>query len=205
MTLPVGSWNIVTDTLGSGTLSITSVDASGNVFGSISLPSTASIVGFYDASAQTASLATVTDATTEFYVFSAPLFQVPSGSPKTSTTTESVLAGTYETFPPGVAAAAPGRWVASINQKLKEKDKEEKEKEASKETKDAKDGPKEHKEVLIDKVPPEGPPLPTVDPAGALHQLALRLDAVEQRLGTGQPFISGEERPDVGGGTVRSG
>jgi hypothetical protein len=206
MTLPVGAWNIVTDTLGSGTLSITSVDASGNVAGSISIPSSAPIVGFFDATAQSANLATVTDPTTEFYVFSAPVFQVPSGSTKTSTTTESVLAGTYAVFPPGVAAAASGRWVASLNQKVKEKDKEEKEKEAIKDQKDVKDH--KEKEVVkeIEKVHPDILPLPTAQDVGAtLQHFALRLDAIEQRLGTGQSFIGGEERPDVGGGAMGSG
>jgi hypothetical protein len=152
----------------------------------------------------------------EFYVFAAPLFQVLSGSAKTTTSTESVLAGTYEAFPPGVAAAASGRWVASLDQKAKEKDKEEKEKEVLKDQKDVKekeaikerkDGKEKELVKEIEKVHPDVPtPLSTAPDLGTtLQHFALRLGAIEQRLGTGQAFIGAEERPDVGGRATQPG
>jgi hypothetical protein len=192
MPLPVGAWSITTDTLGAGTLTISSVDATGDVTGSVTIPSSAAIVGFFDAGAQTVNLSNVTDPTKEFIVFSAALFQVTSGSPKTHTTADSVLAGTYESYPPGTTPST-GRWVASISQKVKEKDKEEKEKEVLKERKDAQD--KLHVKERLPDVPPS--PL-AADPSGQLQDLALRVGAIEQRLATGQAFIGAEERPDVG-------
>jgi hypothetical protein len=194
MSLPVGSWSINTDGLGAGTLTIASVDTSGNVSGSTTVPASGSIVGFFDAGSQTVNLSNVTNPAQEFIVFSAALFQVTSGSAKTHTTTESVLAGMYEAYPPG-SAASTGRWVASLSQKVKEKDKEEKEKEQSKDTKDIKDR-KDNKEGK-ERFPEITPPLPG-DPAAVLQQHAIRLDAIEQRLATGQPFIGAEERPEVG-------
>ncbi len=198
MPLPVGAWSITTDTLGEGTLTISSVDASGNVTGSITIPSSGAVVGFFDAGAQTVSLSNVTNPAQRFTVFSGALFQVTSGSSKTQTTTDSVLAGTYEVFPPRTADTSTGRWVASLDQKIKEKDKEEKEKEQSKDTKDTKDT-KDHKEAKdkehhLDQLPVA----PGGDPATQLQQLALRVDAIEERLATGQPFIGTEERPEVG-------
>jgi hypothetical protein len=199
MSLPVGAWSIATDTLGAGTLTISSVDASGNVTGSITIPSGGDLVGFFDAGAQTFNLSNVTDPTKEFIVFSAALFQLTSGSAKTHTTTESVLAGTYESYPPGTAAAT-GRWVASLTQKVKEKDKEEKEKEILKDTKDARD------KIHIKENLPELPQSPlATDPSGQLQDLALRVGAIEQRLATGQPFIGAEERPEVGNQAVQGG
>lgn len=213
MSLPIGSWAITTDGLGAGTLTTDSVDSSGNVAGTITIPAGGAVVGFFDATAQTVNLSNVTDPTQAFYVFSAALFQVTTGSTKTQTTTESVLAGTYESYPPGTAAAT-GRWVASLNQKVKEKDKEEKEKEQTKDSKDhkdIKDNKVEGKEIKDkpDKLPPDK--LPEVfaaaasDPAALLQQLSMRLDAIEQRLATGQPFIGTEERPEVGGQALQDG
>lgn len=204
MSLPVGTWSITTDTLGAGTLSISSVDASGNVAGSTTIPSSGAVTGFFDAGAQAVSLSNVTDPAKAFIVFSAALFQVTSGSSKTSTTTDSVLAGTYESYPPGTAAST-GRWVASLSQKVKEKDKEEKEKEQSKDTKDHKDlkDRKEGKEGLKERLPELPQPLAPGDPAALLQQLELRIDAIEQRLATGQAFIGAEERPDVGNQAVQ--
>jgi hypothetical protein len=207
MPLPVGAWRITTDTLGEGTLTISSADASGNVTGSITIPSSRAVVGFFDAGAQTVNLSDVTEPTETFTVFSAALFQVTSGSSKTQTTTDSVLAGTYEVFPPHAAAASTGRWVASLNQKIKEKDKEEKEKEHSKDTKDQKDT-KDHKEAKdkehhLDQLPVAH--AAAGDPASQLQQLALRVDAIEERLATGQPFIGTEERPEVGNQVLRDG
>lgn len=200
MPLPVGSWSITTDGLGEGTLTISSVDASGNVMGFITIPSSGAIVGFFDAGAQTVSLSNVVDPAQPFYVFTAAMFQVSTGSVKTQTTADSVLAGSYEAYPPATAAST-GRWVASLSQKVKEKDKEEKEKEQSKDTKDVKDikDRKEIKEGGLEKPPPEVPHLATGDPGALLQQLTLRLDAIEQRLATGQSFIGAEERPEVGG------
>ncbi len=206
MSLPVGAWSITTDTLGAGTLTISTVDTSGNVAGSTTVPSSGAVVGFFDAAAQTVSLSNVADPAQAFIVFSADLFQVSSGSAKTSTLTDSVLAGTYETYPPGTAAST-GRWVASLNQKVKEKDKEEKEKEVSKDAKDLKDrkeGGKEAaiKERLPDKLAEASPQVASGDPA-QLQQLELRVGAIEQRLATGQAFIGAEERPDVGNQAVQ--
>jgi hypothetical protein len=205
MTLPIGSWNITTDGLGSGVLSIDSVDSVGNVSGTITIPASGSVTGFFDAAAQTVSLSNVTDPAAAFYVFSAALFQVTSGSQKTQTTTDSILAGTYEAYPPGTAAST-GRWVASLNQKVKEKDKEEKEKDKdAKDTKDHKDA----KEFVPDKIHPDKLPpefmqaAPPGDMPALLQQLTVRLDAIEQRLATGQSFISGEERPEVGDQALR--
>lgn len=207
MSLPVGAWSITTDTLGSGTLTIASVDAGGNIAGSITIPRSGGIVGFYDAGAQTVSLSNVNvaDPAQAFIVFGAALFQVTTGSPPTtSETTDSVLAGTYESYQPGTAASA-GRWVASISQKVKEK-----EKEATKDTKDHKDlkdhkeGKEKEKEAAIkERLPETVPPSPAFDPAGMVQQLALRVGALEQRLAAGQAFISAEERPDVGNQTVQ--
>lgn len=200
MSLSVGSWNINTDVKGSGTLTIDSVDSSGNVSGSITgpaSPASGAIVGFFNAGAQTVSLSNVTDATQPFIVFSANLFQVVSGSTKTHTTTDSVLAGNYEEYPPG-GTVATGRWVASMSQKVKEKDKEEKEKELSKEAKDSKDT----KEHIHDKLPPENLPQVAGDPTPQMQQLATRLNAIEQRLASGQSFIGAEERPPVGDQTI---
>ena len=207
MSLPVGTWNITTDTLGAGALTISSVDASGNVAGSTTIPSSGAVTGFFDATAQTVALSNVTDPTKEFIVFSADLFQATSGSPKTTTHTESVLAGTYQSYPPGTTATT-GRWVASLNQKVKEKDKEEKEKEVAKEHKDAKDL-KDRKEgvketAIKERLPETLPPAAPGDPA-SLQQLDLRVAALEQRLATGQPFIGTDERPDVGGQAVQGG
>jgi hypothetical protein len=207
MSLPVGAWRITTDTLGAGTLTISSVDASGNVAGSTTIPSSGAVVGFFDAGAQTVSLSNVTDPAKAFIVFSAALFQVTSGSSKTSTTTDSVLAGTYESYPPGTATST-GRWVASLSQKVKEKDKEEKEKEQSKDTKDHKDlkdrkEGKEGKEAVKEQLPEASPALASGDPAALLQQLEFRIDAIEQRLATGQAFIGAEERPEVGGQAVQ--
>ena len=196
MPLSVGSWSITTDTLGAGTLAISSVDASGNVAGSITIPSSGPVVGFFDAGSQTINLSNVTDPAQKFFVFSAALFQVTSGSHKTHTTTESILAGTYEEYPPS-SPASTGRWVASLSQKVKEKDKEEKEKEQSKDAKDIKDH-KDLKEGALEKHPPEVQPFAAGDPAATLQQLTLRVDAIEQRLATGQAFIGAEERPEVG-------
>jgi hypothetical protein len=206
MSLPVGAWSITTDTLGAGTLTIGSVDASGNIAGSTTIPSSGGIVGFYDAGAQTVSLSNVNVANPAhaFIVFDAALFQITTGSPPTtSETTDSVLAGTYESYPPGTATSA-GRWVASISQKVKEK-----EKEATKDTKDHKDL-KDHKEgkegkeaAIKEQLPETVPPSPASDPAGLVQQLALRVGALEQRLAAGQAFISAEERPDVGNQTVQ--
>jgi hypothetical protein len=205
MPLPVGSWNISTDTLGPGTLTLASVDATGNVAGSITTGQiSGAIVGFFDATSQTANLSNVANPAQTFVVFSAPLFQVSSSS-KTQTTTDSILAGTYEVYPPPGVAASTGRWVAALNQKVKEKDKEEKEKEVSKDSKDIKD----HKESTHDKIQTEKqlPDLPQVstagDVAGTLQTLTLRLDALEQRLATGQAFIAAEERPEVGDQALR--
>ena len=205
MPLPTGSWNITADGLGSGVLTVDSVDASGNVSGSITIPASGTVVGCFDSTSQTIHLSNVTSVTTEFYVFTGALFQVTSGSSKNQITTDSVLAGTYETYPPGVAAVTAGRWVAAIDQKVKEKDKEEKEKEQSKDLKDI----KERKEIHPDKLPPDKIP-PEVLPAAApgdmgalLQQLTMRLDAIEQRLATGQSFIGAEERPAVGDQTLR--
>jgi hypothetical protein len=205
MSLPVGAWSITTDTLGTGTLTIGSVDASGNIAGSTTIPSSGGIVGFYDAGAQTVSLSNVNvaDPAHAFIVFGAALFQVTTGTPPTtSETTDSVLAGTYESYPPGTAASA-GRWVASISQKVKEK-----EKEATKDTKDHKDL-KDHKEgkegkeaAIKERLPETLPPSPA-DPAGLVQQLELRVGALEQRLAAGQAFIGAEERPDVGNQTVQ--
>lgn len=212
MSLPVGSWNISTDGLGAGTLAIGSVDASGNVAGSITIPSAGPIVGFFDATSQTVNLSNVTDPAQLFYVFSGALFQATSGSLKTQTTTDSVLAGTYEAYPAGAAAAATGRWTASLNQKVKEKDKEEKEKEQAKDSKDQKDikdrkeikeGTKEIKEAAIEKLPELSQSAVVADPSSFLQQLTLRVDAIEQRLATGQAFIPVAERPDVGGQALR--
>jgi hypothetical protein len=205
MSLPTGSWNITADGLGSGVLTIDSVDASGNVSGSITIPATGTVVGCFDSTSQTIHLSNVTNATTEFYVLTGALFQVTSGSSKNQITTDSVLAGTYKTYPPGVAAVTAGRWVAAMDQKVKEKDKEEKEKEQAKDIKDVKD----HKDIHPDKLPPDKIPpevLPTAAPGdmGALlQQLSMRLDAMEQRLATGQSFIGAEERPAVGDQTLR--
>jgi hypothetical protein len=207
MSLPVGAWNITTDTLGAGTLTIASVDAGGNIAGSTTIPSSGGIVGFYDAGAQTVSLSNVNvaDPAQAFVVFDGALFQVTTGTPPTtSETTDSVLAGTYESYPPGTATSA-GRWVASISQKVKEK-----EKEAAKDTKDHKDL-KDHKEKekeavkehIKEQLPETVPPSPAGDPAGLVQQLALRVGALEQRLAAGQSFIGAEERPDVGSQTVR--
>jgi hypothetical protein len=211
MSLPLGAWSITTDTLGAGTLTISSVDASGNVAGSTTIPSSGAVTGFFDAAAQTVALSNVTDPAKAFIVFSAGLFQVTSGTSKTSTLTDSVLAGTYESYPPGTAAST-GRWVASVNQKVKEKDKEEKEKEVSKDTKDHKDlkdrkeSGKEAaiKERLPDTLPQASQPAASGDPA-SLQQLDLRVAAIEERLATGQPFIGAEERPDVGSQAVQGG
>jgi hypothetical protein len=197
MSLPVGSWNISTDGLGSGTLSIDSVDSSGNVSGSITVPAGGAIVGYFDAGAQTVSLSNVTNPTQAFIVFSANLFQVVSGSAKTHTTGDYVLAGAYESYPPG-SPVSTGRWVASVSQKIKEKDKEEKEKEQSKEAKDSKDA----KEHVHDKVHPDVLPQVAANPATQVQQLAARLNAVEQRLATGQSFIGAQERPSVGDQTI---
>lgn len=211
MSLPVGTWSITTDTLGApGTLTIGSVDASGNIAGSTTILSSGGIVGFYDAGAQTVSLSNVNvaDPAHAFIVFSAALFQVTTGTPPaTSETTDSVLAGTYESYPPGSATSA-GRWVASISQKVKEK-----EKEAAKDTKDLKDlkdhkEGKEGKEAAIkeqikEQLPEILPQSPASDPAGMVQQLALRVGALEQRLAVGQAFIGAEERPDVGNQTVQ--
>jgi hypothetical protein len=211
MSLPVGTWSITTDTLGAGTLTISSVDASGNVAGSTTIPSSGAVVGFFDAGAQTVSLSNVTNPTKTFVVFSAAVFQVTSGSSKTSTTTDSVLAGTYESYPPGTATST-GRWVASLSQKVKEKDKEEKEKEQSKDTKDHKDlkdrkEGKEGKEIVkenaLDKLPESRPATAFGDPSASLQQLELRIDAIEQRLATGQAFIGTEERPEVGNQAIQ--
>jgi hypothetical protein len=211
MSLPVGTWSITTDTLGAGTLTISSVDATGNVAGATTIPSSGAVVGFFDAAAQTVNLSNVTDPANTFVVFSAAFFQVSSGSPKISTTTDSVLAGTYETYPPGSAASA-GRWVASLSQKVKEKDKEEKEKEQSKDSKDHKDlkdrkegkeGKEALKDAALEKLPDNRQPAAFTDPAASLQQLGLRVDAIEQRLAIGQPFIGTEERPEVGNQAVQ--
>jgi hypothetical protein len=197
MALPVGSWNISTDTLGNGSLSITSVDSSGNVEGTISVTASRPIVGWFDATSQTVSLATVTDPTTEFFVFLGNLFQL-SSSTGTPASTEAVLAGTYDGFPPGVATAASGRWVASVSEKGKEKEKDTKESKDTKEVKDTKEGKeKEGLEKVSPDVPLQGPA--ATDPEAMMRDLAMRLDAVEQHLGIERPFISAEERPDVGG------
>jgi hypothetical protein len=211
MSLPVGTWSITTDTLGAGTVTIGSVDASGNIAGSTNILSREGIVGFYDAGAQTVSLSNVNVAEPEltFIVFSAALFQVTSGTPPTtSETTDSVLAGTYESYqPPGTPASA-GRWVASISQKVKEKEKEAaKDAKDHKDLKDHKEG-KEGKEAAIkeqikEQLPETLPLSPASDPAGMVQQLALRVDALEQRLAAGQAFIGAEERPDVGNQTVQ--
>jgi hypothetical protein len=174
------------------------VDASGNVTGSITIPASGAVVGFFDVGSQTVALSNVINPAQQFFVFSAALFQVTSGTPKTHINADSVLAGTYESYPPG-SATSTGRWVASLNQKVKEKDKEEKEKEVAKEAKDVRDKhpikeTAKEKERAIE-VPPSAL---AADPAGQLQQLTLRLDALEQRLATGQPFISEEERPEVG-------
>jgi hypothetical protein len=152
----------------------------------------------------TVNLSNVTNPAQTFFVFSAALFQVQSGSSKTHTALESILAGTYEAYPPGAVAASTGRWVASLSQKVKEKDKEEKEKEQSKDAKDIPD--KSHKDAkdIPDHHPkgdlPDRPQFSVAgDPAALLGQLTLRVDAIEQRLATGQPFIGAEERPEVGG------
>jgi hypothetical protein len=207
MSLPVGAWSITMDTLGPGTLTIGSVDASGNIAGSTTIPSSGGIVGFYDAGAQTVSLSNVNVAEPglTFIVFSGALFQVTTGTPPTSIeTTDSVLAGTYESYQPPGTPALTGRWVASISQKVKEK-----EKEASKDAKDHKDL-KDHKEgkegkeaAIKEQLPETLPPSPASDPAGLVQQLALRVGALEQRLAAGQAFIGAEERPDVGNQTVR--
>ncbi len=210
MSLPVGTWSITTDKLGAGTLTIGSVDASGNIAGSTTILSRGGIVGFYDAGAQTVSLSNVdvADPALTFIVFSGTLFQVTSGTPPTSSeTTDSVLAGTYESYQPPGSATSAGRWVASISQKVKEK-----EKEAAKDTKDVKDlkdhkEGKEGKEAAIkeqikEQLPETLPPSPG-DPAGMVQQLALRVGALEQRLAAGQAFIGTEERPDVGNQTVQ--
>jgi len=202
MSLPTGSWNITADGLGSGVLTIDNVDTSGNVSGSITIPGSGAVVGCFDSTSQTIHLSNVTNVATEFYVFTGALFQVTSGSTKNQITTDSVLAGTYETYPPGVAAVTAGRWVAAMDQKVKEKDKEEKEKELTKDIKD-------HKDVAPDKLPPDKAPpevLPTAAPGDMgtlLQQLTMRLDAIEQRLATGQSFIGAEERPAVGDQTLR--
>jgi hypothetical protein len=193
MSLPVGAWSITTDTLGAGTLIISSVDASGNIAGSTTIPSSAGITGFYDAGAQTVSISNVNvaDPADAFVVFGGALFQVTTGTPPTSKeTTDSVLAGTYESYPPGTAASE-GRWVASISQKVKEKEKEA----GTKEGKDGKDAP--IKEQIKEQLPEILPPSPA-DPAGMVQQLALRVGYLEQRLAAGQAFIGTEERPDVG-------
>jgi hypothetical protein len=191
MPLPVGSWGITTDGLGAGTLTIVSVDSGGDVLGTITIPGSGAIVGFFDAGSQTVNLSNVTNPAQTFYVFSGALFQVTSGTAKTHTTTDFILAGTYEEYPPG-AAVSTGRWVASLSQKVKEKDKEEKE------VKEHKDKEKE-KEALIEKVHPDTPAsFPAGDVASLMQQFALRLDAIEQRLATGQAFIGAEERPEVG-------
>lgn len=211
MPLSTGSWTITTDGLGTGTLTIASVDAAGNVAGSTTVPGTGPLVGAFDASAQTVNLANVTNPAQTFYVFSGALFQFTSGSSKTHTNATSVLAGTYEAYPPGVAPASTGRWVASLTAKVKEKDKEEKEKEQSKDTKDIKDR-KDHKEQgkEVEKVPPDlaSVPVPGAlasDPSGQLQQLTLRVDALEAQLATGQAFIPAAERPDVGGQALQEG
>jgi hypothetical protein len=183
------------------------VDASGNIAGSTNILSSGGIVGFYDAGAQTVSLSNVNvvDPARTFIVFSGALFQVTTGSPPaTSETTDSVLAGTYESYlPPGTVPPA-GRWVASISQKVKEKEKEAaKDAKDHKDLKDHKEG-KEGKEAAIKEQLPETlPPSPASDPAGSVQQLALRVGALEQRLATGQAFIGAEERPDVGNQTVQ--
>jgi len=194
MPLPVGSWGITTDGLGTGTLTIVSVDSSGDVLGTITIPGSGAIVGSFDASSQTVNLSNVTNPAETFYVFSGALFPVTSGTAKTHMTTDFILAGTYEEYPPGTAVST-GRWVASLSQKVKEKDKEEKE---------IKEKEKEHvkdkeKEALLEKVHPDIlPQSPAGDVASLMQQFALRLDAIEQRLATGQAFIGAEERPEVG-------
>jgi hypothetical protein len=210
MSLPTGSWDIITDGLGSGVLTIDSVDSSGNVSGTTTIPGDGTVVGFFDATSQTVNLSNVTSPTTEFYVFSAALFQATSGTTKTQTTTDSILAGTYEAYPPDVAAPATGRWVAALNQKVKEKDKEEKDKEQSKDTKDVKDHKDTVKETVPDKIRPPDKIQAEIQPAvapgdmpGLLQQLTMRLDAIEGRLATGQSFIPAEERPGVGDQTLR--
>jgi hypothetical protein len=207
MSLPTGSWTVTADGLDPGTLTITSVDASGNLAGVLAIPNSEAVVGFFDATAQTVTLSNVANPANEFYVFSAALFQVTDGSSKTQTTTLSVLAGTYESYPPGIAATT-GRWVASLSQKVKEKDKEEKEKEQAKDTKDVKDRKDtKEKEAALEKPHPDlFPQFPTgADPTAVLQQLTLRLDAIEQRLASGQAFIRAEERPEVGSQVLQSG
>jgi hypothetical protein len=204
MALPTGAWNITTDTLGAGTLTISTVDASGNINGAITIPGSGAVVGFFDVSAQTVSLSNVTDPTVSFIVFSGAFFQVTSGSPKTHTTTDSILAGTYESYPPGTATST-GRWVASQSLKTKEKDKEEKEKEAAKDAKDIKDvrDTKHPLKETKETVPDVHPQFLAADPSGQLQLLALRVDAIEQRLAAGQAFIGTEERPEVGNQAIQ--
>lgn len=199
MTLPVGTWTITTDTLGEGSLTITSVDASGNVTGAITVPGNAAVIGSFDAGSQTVNLANVADPTQPFFVFSADLFAVSSGSAKTHTTVDSILAGNYEAYPPG-APASTGRWVASITEKVKEKDKEEKETKEHKDKEKEKEGLKEikEKEGLLEKTHLDLPQVSTPGDTALLTQFAMRLDAIEQRLASGRTFISPQDRPTVG-------
>ena len=103
-----------------------------------------------------------------------------------------------------------GSWLVQQPQKVKEKDKEEKEKEQSKEAKDTKDH-KDSKEAQKDHPDKIHPPdkLPELlglatDPMALIQQLAQRMDALEQRLASGQAFIQPAERPPVGQQALRA-
>lgn len=86
--------------------------------------------------------------------------------------------------------------------KSKETKEKDKDKEASKENKDIKDRKDAHpdKQLLPEKIQPDKlvAEHPQVQSAPGIAELSQRLAALEEAMGVGRPFITGDQRPKVG-------
>jgi hypothetical protein len=204
MPLPVGNWDISADG-STGTLSVSASGSgfSGTLFGD-------PITGFFDETSQCFRFMLSGPG-------SPPHVQIYAGTLFTTVTTSEVAGATYQTttytlggsfddfLATGTLVANAYTWLATMST-APVKTKEAKEKEVTKDTKDVKDGKpakdiKDSKGDIKEKVHPDTPATTgqLSAPEGALlDHLMQRLSAVEQQIGTGQSFISTDERPPVG-------
>jgi len=199
MPLPLGTW-IITSGGAPGSMTVAADGMggfNGTVFGQ-------PLVGFFEEATRTFTFMQVKKPdVSAFDIYKGTLFQF---SPSIGTVIFT-LAGEGESDP---AAGSPSRfsWFAQQSQKLKEKEKEaNKENKDGKDTKDRKEN-KENKESkdLDDKFSlkergkelEQLPNLAATDVQSMMGMLTQRVSDLEQRMATGQAFITPAERPSVG-------
>ena len=195
MSLPLGSYSINADGT-TGVLIITSVDASGDVSGSVfGQP----ITGLYQEDSDELNFLRIMAADiSQFQTYDGRFYAFSTATNEVTYT----LAGTFQVFPSaGPVSFFP--WSAQLAEKDAKdgKDGAKDGKDGAKDGKEHKDGKESDKEggKDLESMPPAG------DPTGTVGQLAARLESPGQRLATGQAFIGQKERPDVGGRILRGG